>query len=714
MDHPLQLLRFNAGPALPVILQTEMAECGLACLAMIACYQGHDVDLNSLRRRFPISLRGATLKSLMDTADRLDLSARALKLEIDNLTELKTPAILHWDLNHFVVLKSVSRQRIVIHDPATGERTLGLNEASDHFTGVALELTPALGFKPRRSRQPMRLSDFWQRITGVKKALMQLFALSLALQLFALTMPFYMQLVVDHALVSHDSNLLAVLALGFLLLALIQVGTETLRGYVVMVLGNTLNIQMVSNLFRHLIRLPLHYFENRHIGDVVSRFQSVGHIKEMLSTTMVEAFVDGVLVLSTLVLMFIYSRVLGWVALGFAVLYLAVRWISFRPFRRLTEESIVAKAKEQSNFMETVRGMQSIKLFNREVDRHRLWQNRYAEEVNAGIRVTRFQIAFNTVDKLLAGVETILVIYLGAKMVLVNTFTVGMLYAFMSYKRQFTGKIDALIDKFIQFRMLELHFDRIADIAKTPEETDLLGDGLSGKVLSGELSLSNMAYRYTENDPYLFMNLNLQIKAGETLAIVGPSGAGKSTLLKIMLGLLPPDEGNVSVDSQNIRQLGLQNYRAQTAAVMQEDQLFAGTIVDNIASFDPQYDQAHVEHCAKLAGIHHEIAAMPMGYNSLVGDMGTTLSGGQKQRVLLARALYRNPRILFLDEATSHLDVQTEQRVNAAISQLRLTRVIIAHRPETIRMATRIVVLANGRLEEVMAKSTLSNPRVNS
>ena len=701
MIHPLQLLRFHGGRTLPMVLQTEMAECGLACLAMISCYHGHEVDLNTLRRRFPVSLKGATLKSLMETADRLELSARALRLEIDDLAELKTPAILHWDLNHFVVLKSVSRQRVVILDPATGERNLSQSEVGKHFTGIALELAPAPGFKPRRDRQHMRLSDFWQRITGVKKALVQLFALSLALQLFALAMPFYMQLVVDHALVSHDSSLLAVLALGFMLLTLIQVGTETLRGYVVMVLGNTLNIQMVSNLFRHLIRLPLCYFENRHIGDVVSRFRSVGHVKDMLSTGMVEAFVDGVLVLSTLALMFIYSQVLGWVTLGFAILYLVVRWISFRPYRRLTEESIVAQAKEQSNFMETVRGMQSIKLFNREVDRHTLWQNRYADEVNAGIRVTRFQIAFNSVDKLLTGAETILVIYLAAKMVLANTFTVGMLYAFMSYKRQFTAKVDGLIDKFIQFRMLELHFDRIADIAKTREETDLLGETLGGKQLNGELELANIAFRHTDGDPYLFMHLNLRVNPGETLAIVGPSGAGKSTLLKIMLGLLLPDEGSVLVDGQDIRKLGLQNFRAQTAAVMQEDQLFAGTIADNIASFDPQCDLDWVERCADLSGIHQEITAMPMGYNSLVGDMGTTLSGGQKQRVLLARALYRKPRILFLDESTSHLDVQTEQRVNAAVGQLRLTRVIIAHRPETIRLATRVLALINGRLQAV-------------
>lgn len=436
----------------------------------------------------------------------------------------------------------------------------------------------------------MRLRDFWQRITGIQRALVQLFILSLALQLFALASPFYMQLVVDDALVSHDTNLLAVLALGFLLLTLIQIGTNALRSYVVMVLGNTLNIQMVSNLFRHLIRLPLSYFQSRHIGDVVSRFQSVSHVKDMFTTGMVEAFVDGLLVLSTLVLMFFYSPILGGIALAFAVLYLLVRWLTFHPFKRLTEETIVAKAKEQSNFMETVRGMQSVKLFNREVDRHTLWQNLYATVVNAGIRVAKFHIGFDTANKLLSGVENILVVYLGAKMVLDNTFTVGMLFAFMSYKRQFTDKTDGLVDKFIQFRMLELHFDRIADIA----------------------------YRYTENDPYLFMNVNLQVKPGETQAC-----------------------------------------------------------------------------------LHHEIVAMPMGYNSLVGDMGTSLSGGQKQRILLARALYRQPKILFLDEATSHLDVQTERQVNAAIHQLDITRIIIAHRPETIRSANRVVALVNGQLQEV-------------
>ncbi|WP_435102723.1 peptidase domain-containing ABC transporter [Arhodomonas sp. AD133] len=706
MQSPVSLLQFSSRRRLPVILQTEMAECGLACLAMVAGFHGHRYDLVTLRRHYPISLKGATLKSLMETADAMKLAPRALRVELEQLKDVKTPAVLHWDMNHFVVLKDVGRQGISIHDPARGRRDLDWETVSKHFTGVVLELMPAAGFEQKDERQSMGLSDFWDRITGFKRALIQILVLSFALQVFALGSPFYMQLVVDEALVSHDENLLAVLALGFLMLVLIEVTTRAFRSYVILVIGNTLNIQMANNLFRHLIRLPLSYFETRHIGDTVSRFNSIDQVKELLTTGFVEAIVDGLMSILLVVLLFLYSPLLATIVLGVVAAFLAFRLALFRPFRNLTEETIVAGASEQSNFMETVRGIQSIKLFGKEVDRQTLWQNRYADVINTGIRLGKFRIGFDTVNGLLFGLENIAVIYLGASQVLENSLTVGMLYAFVSYKRQFTEKANALIEKAMEFKMIRLHLTRIADIAKTPSEKTLdASPAENGPPLSGNLEVSQVCYRYSPNDPDLFRDLSLRVESGEAVALVGPSGCGKTTFMKIMLGLLPPNSGQVSVDGMELERLGLRHYRSQIAAVMQEDQLMSGAIADNISFFDPQADQAWIERCAQLACIHHDIAAMPMGYNSLVGDMGTTLSGGQKQRLLIARALYRQPRLLFLDEATSHLDPQTEQQVNHHLRQLNITRILIAHRETTIQMADRVVALQGGQLHELRRAS---------
>lgn len=712
MQSPTQLLRFSHS-SIPVIQQTALAECGLACLAMIASYYGFKTDLNDLRKRFPTSLKGATLGGLMQAAHRLNLASRPLRLELDEIKDLKRPAILHWDLNHFVVLVGFKGNKTLIHDPARGRVLIDTEQLSKHFTGVALELYPTPGFTKDDVRSSMKLTDFWTRITGFKSAITQVLILSFALQLFALGGPFYMQLVVDEALISSDRNLLTVIALGFLMLALIEVVTSTLRSWVVLTFSSLMSMQMANNLFRHLIRLPMSYFITRHIGDTVSRFQSLQKIKDMFTTGFVEAFIDGIMSLLLLALLFMYSPTLAWVVLGFILAFLTLRLILFRPFKNLSEEAIIANAKEQSNFMETVRGMQSVKLFGKEVDRQTLWQNRYAELINTGIQLGKFNIGFNTAKMFLTSIENILVIYLGALYVMESqsAFSVGMLFAFVSYKRQFTAKAEILIERIIEFKMLNLHLQRIADIAKTPTERHLDSDSLDDHTLSGALTVNNISYRYSNEDPYIFNNLSIHIPAGQSIAIMGASGGGKTTLLKMMLGLLEPETGSIEVECHiqnaqstsniDIRSMGLGQYRQKIAAVMQDDQLLSGTIADNIAFFDSEPNQEWIVECAKLACLHNEIMKMPMDYNSLVGDMGTTLSGGQKQRLLIARALYRQPRILFLDEATSHLDIANERKINSNIKNLSITRIIIAHRKTTIEMADRIVLLKDMQLHEL-------------
>ena len=704
-----QLLRFS-GQSVPVIHQTALAECGLACLAMVSSYYGYKTDLNDLRKRFPTSLKGATLGGLMLVANRLNLASRPLRLELEEIKELNRPAILHWDLNHFVVLVGFKGNKVVIHDPARGRVIVDKEHLSKHFTGVALELYPTPGFVKNDVRSSMKLTDFWTRITGFKSAIAQVLFLSLALQLFALGGPFYMQLVVDEALVSNDHNLLTVIAIGFLILALLEVTTATLRSWVILTFSSLMSIQMANNLFSHLIRLPMSYFITRHIGDTVSRFQSLQKIKDMFTTGFVEAFIDGFMSLILLTLLFIYSPKLAFIVLGFVVTFLFIRLALFRPFKNLSEEAIIAQAKEQSNFIETVRGMQSVKLFGKEVDRQVIWQNRYADLINTGIQLGKFNIGFNTAKMLLASLENILVIYMGALLVMESqsAFTVGMLFAFVSYKRQFTAKAETLIERIIEFKMLSLHLQRIADIAKTDTEKYLESHSLDENNMSGAIEINQLDYRYSDEDPLIFKNLHLEIPSGQSVAIVGPSGEGKTTLLKIMLGLLEPNQGSVNVSTEkdpnnliDIRQLGLTQFRRQTAAVMQDDQLLSGTIADNIAFFDSEPNQEWVIECAKMASLHDEIMRMPMDYNSLVGDMGTTLSGGQKQRLLIARALYRKPKILFLDEATSHLDLENESKINKNIKNLSITRIIIAHRQATIEMADRIVLLKNSSLHEL-------------
>ncbi len=705
------LLHFKKRSKLPVILQTEVAECGLTCLSMIAGYHGYDTDLHSLRRRFPVSLKGATLAHIIQVAERLELSARALRVELDALESLQLPAVLHWDLNHFVVLKEVSGSKVVIHDPGRGRQVLALDELSKHFTGVAVEFTPTTSFKVEKAVEQVRLLDFLRATGGIKKAFIQLLVLSVLLQVFAIASPFYMQLVVDQALTTFDPDLLTVLAIGFLLLAIIKVATNSFRSWVIVYLGNTLSFQMGGNLFRHLIHLPLDFFEKRHIGDLIARFGSMDAIQKMLTTGMVSAMVDGVMAVTTFIMMWLYAPKLALLVLAVVLVYTGIRLLMFRTMRELTEEGIVARAKEQSNFMESLRAIQSIKMYGKESDRQSLWKNCYADVANTRIRLGKFSVVYTSINELLFGAESVLVVYLGASMVLDGGFSIGMLYAFIAYKTQFSQKTSALIEQLIEFKMLGLHLSRLSDIALMEKE-DLGETGALGHDFKGELVLNNIQFRYSDTDPYLFQDLNVHIKPGEAVAIIGPSGCGKSTLMKVMMGLLPADGGDICYDGSKLSELGLQSLRSSIGAVMQDDQLLSGSIADNIAFFEASPEQERIEACAKLASVHQDIAQMPMNYLSLIGDMGTTLSGGQKQRILLARALYRQPKLLFMDEATSHLDVQTERVVNEAIKALDVTRVIIAHRPETIRTADRILLLEKGVLRDVTPPEMKQAPGV--
>lgn len=701
-------LQFSTNKTPPLILQTEIAECGLASLAMVSSYFGHKLDMAVMRKRYSANLKGMNLQQIIDQADSLGLASRALQCPIEDIHKLQTPCILHWDMNHFVVLTRVSGKgkgtKFYINDPAVGKRTLAIEEFSKHFTGVCLELTPTNKFQIKEEKSKMKFTQLWSSMTGLKSGLIKLLGLSLVLQLFALMTPYYMQWVVDEVLISFDRPLLTVLAIGFALVAVISVVTNAVRSWLILRLSSLLNMQMGVNLLRHLLRLPMNYFESRHVGDIVSRFGSLAQIRERITTGFVETLVDGLMAITVLIMMAVYSLKLTAVVLSAITLYTIVRLALYRPLHQATEEMIQASAKEQSNFLENVRGIQTIKLFGNEAQRQGIWQNRYAEVINSEIRLGRLNISFDSFNKLLFGIENVLVIYFAAIMVMANSLTVGMVLAFIAYKGQLTTRFANLIEQVIQFKMMRLHLDRISDIALTEQEKNREGQlamSPGEQKFKGHLVLENISFSYSDDQAPILNNINLSLSAGESIAITGPSGAGKTTLMKIMLGLLKPSFGRILLDGKDITQLGLKSYRQQIAAVMQDDTLLAGSIADNISFFDPQPNYLKIEQCAHIAAIHQDIVNMTMGYNSLVGDMGANLSGGQVQRLLLARALYQTPCILFMDEATSHLDKDNEAKISEQIQHLPITRIMIAHRQETIDMAERIFKLANSSLNEL-------------
>jgi len=688
-------------------IQSEAAECGLACLAIVAEHHGQKLGLRELRQRFPLSLTGVTLARLISIANHLGFRSRPLRLDVGNLAQLKKPCVLHWDLNHFVVLAKAGQKSVTILDPAFGKRVLSHAEVSEHFTGVALELTPSAEFKPQKAAPSISARQLTGPTRGLWRALALVLLLSVALQVCVVIGPFYMQWVVDQVLVSADHDLLTVLGLGFGLVLLLQVGIGLLRGGAVVYLSNLLGLQWMGNVFAHMLKLPLEFFEKRHLGDVVSRMGSVQTIQRTLTTSFVEAIIDGMMALVTLSLMLLYSWKLALITLLAVALYLGLRAASFSPVRGGTERQLVAGAKQQSHLLESIRGMQSVKVAGCESLRESGYANLLNDTVNRDIWLAKLGLGFTGASQLIFGAERIAVIWIGTLLALRNVFSVGMLIAYLAYKEQFAERVGSLIDKSIEFRMLRLHGERLADIVLTPPEIDAAQEFEALPPTSTRIEVKCLGFRYSDDNPWVLKDCSFTVEPGEAVAIVGASGCGKTTLVKLMLGLLQPTEGTVRVDGLPIRKLGLRNYRAIVGAVMQDDQLFAGSVSDNIAFGENSFDPVRVEAAARLASVHDEIAAMPMGYHSLIGDMGTTLSGGQKQRVILARALYRKPCILFLDEATSHLDVERERIVNDAVRRLKLTKVIIAHRPETIASADRVLVMEGGRIVQELRPQPL-------
>jgi ATP-binding cassette subfamily B protein RaxB len=666
---------------------------------MVARYHGHELDLNGLRQRFSLSLSGTTLGGLMSLADSLDLSPRALRVELSALRRVKTPAVLHWDMDHFVVLSKATGRYIIVHDPALGRRRLPLADVSKHFTGVVLELSPTTAFKPVTARAPMKVSMLWSKLSGTGRAFTEVFLLSLALQIVAFAMPFQLQLVVDEAIFRADADLLVVLALGFGALALLQAGIEALRNWALKVFGYVLTFQVVGNLVRRLMRLPAEYFEKRHIGDIISRIGSAQPIQEAITRGVAASIIDGLMAIVAASILFFYSVTLAFVVIAALLLFLICVVLLYPSYRARLEEEIIAKARESTLLMETVRAATTIKLQGREAERESHWRNRYAEVINAGVAVGKFQITQSFLQQAITGLQTVIVIYIAARLILRGEgFSVGMLFAFLSFRQTFTDRTLGLINETMQFRLLGLHLERLADIATA--EPDVRQDAVPPFDIRGGMRVVDLSFRYGAGDALILEGVNLEVAPGEFVAIAGPSGSGKTTLLKLLLGLHQPTDGTIWLDGHRATPPLWRAWRAQVGVVMQEDKLLSGTLADNIAFFDPDLQMARVVEAAKAARVHDDIMRSPMQYMSLVGDMGTSLSAGQRQRVLLARALYRRPRLIVFDEGTANLDEETEDVIWDLIANMTITRIVVAHRSTLVQRASRVLRLKDRRLWE--------------
>jgi ATP-binding cassette subfamily B protein RaxB len=675
----------------PLILQSEAAECGLACCAMIAGYYGHNIDLIEFRNKVSISLKGLDLKGVMSCADSLNFNTRPVRVELNEVGSLQLPAIVHFDFTHFVVLTKVTNKHLYVSDPAKGESRYTFSEFSEHFTGIALEFFPSADFTKKIEKNTLTFSSLFHNLTGIRRLLLQILFLSFLLQLFTLLLPYFSQFVIDNILISADTDFLFILGSVFILLGVFKAINVWFRGRVIIYLSSNLSVQLMPRLLRKLFSLPISYFEKRHVGDIQSRFASLDEIQQVISTELIAAIVDGLASSIIIIVMYLYSPLLAGISTSAVVIYSLYRYFTFTHLKKTLNGQISTKALTDSLFLESLRGIVPLKNFSIEPKRVSVWLNSYVRSINADIKISNLRLSYTVLTDFLSYIELVIIVWLGSLAILEQSFTIGMLMAFLAFRQSFSSQSRSLIDKAFELKLLKVHLSRVADIVHSESETDYEGMGLSSDSKIGDIKLENISYKYADNEPWVFQQLSFHIKAGECVAIIGTSGAGKTTLMKIILGLLKPNSGNVQLNNMDIKKIGLKNYRKFISVVMQDDNLFSGTLKDNISMFDPTPDESLILKVAKSACIFEDINQMPMGMNSLIGDMGSSLSGGQKQRILIARALYREPKIIFFDESTCHLDPMTERKINRSIKKLGITRIIVAHREETILLAERII-----------------------
>ncbi|HFO8152096.1 TPA: peptidase domain-containing ABC transporter, partial [Escherichia coli] len=623
--------------------------------------------------------------------EQLGMVTRALSLELDELGALKMPCILHWDFSHFVVLVSVKRNRYVLHDPARGRRYLGREEMSRYFTGIALEVWPGSEFQAETQQTRISLRSLINSIYGIKRTLAKIFCLSVVIEAINLVMPVGTQLVMDHAIPAGDRGLLTLISAGLMFFILLRAAVSMLRAWSSLVMSTLINVQWQSGLFDHLLRLPLAFFERRKLGDIQSRFDSLDTLRATFTTSVIGLIMDSIMVVGVFVMMLLYGGYLTWIVLCFTTIYIFIRLVTYGNYRQISEECLVREARAASYFMETLYGIATVKIQGMVGIRGAYWLNMKIDAINSGIKLTRMDLLFGGINTFVTACDQVVILWLGAGLVIDNQMTIGMFVAFSSFRGQFSERVTSLTSFLLQLKIMSLHNERIADIALHEKEEKKHEIEIVAHMGPISLETNDLSYRYDSQSAPIFSALSLSVAPGESVAITGASGAGKTTLMKVLCGLFEPDSGRVLINGIDIRQMGINNYHRMIACVMQDDRLFSGSIRENICGFAEEMDEEWMVECARASHIHDVIMNMPMGYETLIGELGEGLSAGQKQRIFIARALYRKPGILFMDEATSALDSESEHFVNVAIKNMNITRVIIAHRETTLKTVDRVI-----------------------
>jgi len=658
---------------------------------MVAGHYGHEVGLHTLRNQASLSSRGTNLKDLVEVARDLRLIARPLRLKLHEFDRLRLPAILHWRMNHFVVLVNIKRGKAVVHDPATGRQIIKLAELDSAFSGVAVELSPAQNFDRNKKAARIGFFDFVASFRYLGRYLWMMLALLVTTQILALVPPIATQLLIDEVILGQDRVWLARALLGLAVVMIVGILLEAARKWISLYTGTKVAVDSALNVLNHLLRLPASFLHGRHLGDLMSKIESLTPIRTALTDTGINGVVQLVVLGATLTIMFLYSAWLTAVSLGGLALSVLLTIAVLPASRRLTEEALVHTARQDSSLLETLGAYDSVQAMDLGALRLSQWQKHFFAAANARVKQAKLSIFSGAGSGMIGAAEQVLFLGVGVSGIVEKQITLGILFAFLSLRGRFAAAVATLATIAQSFFMLRVHTDRIGDILLAEPEPIPHAHSIRARI-AGSVEARKLSFRYP-GGPWIIRDFSCVIGVGESVVIGGPSGVGKTTLLRLLSAQLATTTGHILVDNTDLALWNPRCIRQQMGIVLQNDRLFRGSICENIAGFDPEPDIERVKRSAISAEIWEDIQAMPMTLYTLLGDAGSSLSGGQQQRILLARAFYREPRLWFLDEATSHLDIDTERCILDRLAKSGITIISVAHRPDVLAKADRIIEL---------------------
>lgn len=700
---------------IPFIRQRNEMDCGPTCLAMICGYYGKRIRMNIIRDLTHVSREGASMLNLAEAAENLGFATRGIKTSVEKLKELPLPAIVHWKGYHFVVLHKVQKDIMVVADPAIGIIRYSQKEFEENWSGriLLLEPTPKLTELKEESANPF--SRFLPLLSPFRGIISQLILASLFLNLLGLAMPVITSRVVDKAIPDNDINFLNMLILALIIIIGTRLLMESVRQYLLAYTTTRLDYNMMRILYRHVLHLPMRFYQAFKSGDIIRRFHDTSKIRDMLAEITVTTFLDTMMVGFYFILMFYYNATLASFIAVLLPFYVIMGIIITPYFRRRYTDFYHAAGENDAYMVESINGIASLKSLSAEQSANWHWNNRYIKQIKSMLSLTKAGIIWTTISRLIYYIGFTLVLWYGAKEVLNKDLTLGQLMAFNVLLGIVFTPIMNLVAFWNRIQEARIATQRVNDILDSPiegEETKKSVRHLD--LVNGYIEFQNVTFRYGgKHSKNVLQNINLEILPGQTVGLVGRSGCGKSTFINLILRLFEPNEGRIFIDGYDINTVSLSSLRNQIGVVSQESFLFNGSVRDNISYGNPEASFEEIVSAAQLADAHDFVLDLPLGYDTIIGERGSTLSGGQRQRIAIARALIKNPGILIFDEATSSLDTESEKAIQDNMKTILTgrTSIIIAHRLSTIQNADVIIVLDSGIIVEMGDHKSLMENR---